>query len=111
MPRGQCKKTCSKCKRPLELTRVDKQRYCRSCHAEHMRRTRPKHSELTDEARKKANARSYLKEYIKRGKVEKKPCEKCGDSIAEAHHEDYDSPLKVIWLCRGHHLELHKNKI
>jgi len=26
------------------------------------------------------------------------------------HHEDYSNPLCVIWLCRFHHLELHRIK-
>lgn len=97
---------CSKCKEPLELPRFGKQGYCRRCHAEYMRLNRSKHSELTPIQKKKANCRSYLNVYIKRGKITKLPCQICGAS-AEAHHEDYDKPLEVIWLCRLHHLELH----
>lgn len=99
---------CSKCGNPLEITRLFKQRYCKSCHAENMRNNRPKHSELPEPARRKANARSYLHVYVKRGKVQKGLCEVCGSERAEAHHEDYTKPLEVHWLCRDHHLELHE---
>jgi hypothetical protein len=72
-----------------------------------MRANRPKHAELKPEARKKANARAYLKEYVKRGYIKKSPCEVCGESKVDGHHDDYDKPLQVKWLCREHHLELH----
>ena len=69
------------------------------------RKTHP----LTGEARKKMNARSYLNSYLKRGKVRRETCKKCGTK-AEAHHPDYSKPLFVIWLCRFHHLKLHQQK-
>jgi len=37
--------------------------------------------------------------------LSKKPCEICGERKVEAHHEDYDKPLKVRWLCKKHHEE------
>lgn len=40
-------------------------------------------------------------------KVFRKPCIVCGKK-AEAHHEDYSKPLKVVWLCGEHHREEHK---
>lgn len=101
---------CCKCGGLIEITRIYKQGYCKSCHAEHMRNNRLKHSELPEPARKKANARSYLHEYVKRGKVMKYPCEVCGSERSEAHHEDYSKPLEVHWLCREHHLELHESR-
>lgn len=35
------------------------------------------------------------------------------DKQVEAHHKDYRNPLDVVWLCRKHHIKLHKkdNKI
>lgn len=72
-----------------------------------MRMHRPKHSELSDEQRLKANVRAILKYYVKMGVIEKKPCQVCGAFDSQAHHEDYSKPLEVIWLCRRHHLETH----
>ena len=33
-------------------------------------------------------------------------CDKKG--IIEGHHEDYDKPLEVQWLCLSHHRKLHR---
>lgn len=79
-------------------------RWCRSCHAARMRHTRPKHSELSQEERLKANARAMANVYQKRGHLVTRPCEVCGttDNI-EKHHDDYSKPLAVRWLCREHH--------
>lgn len=41
------------------------------------------------------------------GELVRKPCQKCGGK-SEAHHSDYSKPLKILWLCRKHHLEWHK---
>lgn len=100
---------CGKCKGQMDESRKGKYGYCKKCHAEYMRKTRPKHSQLPDEARLKANARSYANEYFKRGILKQKPCEICGDEKSEKHHDDYTKPLEVKWLCRKHHLEHHQN--
>lgn len=31
----------------------------------------------------------------------------CGSSKTVAHHEDYDKPLAVWWLCELHHKARH----
>jgi len=105
---GNPKKTCSKCGGELETNRQGKQRYCLSCHNLANRISRTKHSDLPDEARKRANARSYLHVYIRRGKIQKQPCMFCGSEPAQAHHHDYDKPLDVVWLCKAHHGLLHE---
>ena len=40
--------------------------------------------------------------------IKRKPCEVCGatDNI-HAHHDDYDKPLDVRFLCLKHHAEWH----
>src|SRR5690348_5416393 len=72
-----------------------------------MREWRKTHP-LTPEQKKKDNARSYAYVYFKRGKLHKIPCECCGSPKSQMHHEDYDKPLEVIWLCRPCHMRLHE---
>ncbi len=103
------KKTCSKCNVELEDNRKGKYGYCKSCHNEQMRINRPKHSELSEIQRLKANCRSYLNVYLRRGKITKQPCVSCGNTLVEAHHNDYTKPLEVIWYCRECHLNHHNN--
>lgn len=45
---------------------------------------------------------------IRKGDLIKTPCEVCGIEKVEAHHPDYNRPLKVMWLCKKHHVEWHK---
>lgn len=44
---------------------------------------------------------------IKRGILVRQPCEQCGATTVEAHHDDYTRPLSVRWLCNFHHNEWH----
>ena len=41
------------------------------------------------------------------GVLEKQNCEVCGAVKVDAHHDRYDEPLNVRWLCRSHHVKLH----
>lgn len=45
---------------------------------------------------------------VEDGKIVRPPCEVCGVPNAEAHHVDYSRPFDVRWLCRTHHMELHR---
>ncbi len=95
---------CSRCDGPLDRW---PQRYCKACHAAYMREHRPKHSELSDEQRAKANCRSYANVYRRRGKLKQEPCAYCGDPDTQMHHEDYSKPLEVVWVCRACHRAEH----
>lgn len=53
-------------------------------------------------------AQSQVAHAVKMNYVSKLPCFECGSESVEAHHPDYDAPLDVIWLCRKHHAQLHK---
>lgn len=53
----------------------------------------------------------HLKDKARRltDKLTKQSCQICGAEKAEAHHCDYNKPLEVMWLCKKHHVEWHKN--
>ena len=44
----------------------------------------------------------YRSNKIKRGECEFKN-ETCSKGIIQAHHEDYNKPLEINWLCPSHH--------
>lgn len=45
---------------------------------------------------------------LKVGIIARKRCERCGDEKSLAHHESYDRPLEVNWLCQPCHKLRHK---
>lgn len=53
-------------------------------------------------------ARSRLNEALKRGLVTKPAQCQCGSLKVEAHHENYEMPLLVKWLCRACHADIHR---
>jgi len=59
----------------------------------------------------KYKARYTLRNAIKLGKMERLPCERCGDQKSEGHHHDYSKPLDVHWLCKKHHGEQHRTPL
>lgn len=56
----------------------------------------------------KSGAGIILRKAVKLGNLAKLSCQDCGDIKSEGHHPDYSKPLKVIWLCRKHHVLWHK---
>lgn len=54
----------------------------------------------------KKKAMSAVSTAIRDGRLQRQPCEVCGDT-AQAHHDDYSKPLDVRWLCVKHHAEHH----
>ena len=57
---------------------------------------------------KKKNAANDAVAYaLKKERLVRQPCEQCGEKKAIAHHEDYDKPLDVVWLCRPCHYTHH----
>lgn len=52
-------------------------------------------------------ARTMVGNAIRDGRLIRQPCEVCGNSKSQAHHDDYYKPLDVRWLCFVHHREVH----
>lgn len=53
-------------------------------------------------------AHASLRSAIKRGLIERKPCQACGAPETHGHHSDYLRPLDVTWLCPLHHKREHR---
>ena len=57
--------------------------------------------------RGKLQAHGMVRIALLKGTLKRGSCEQCGSFRVEAHHDDYDKPLEVRWLCRRHHQMLH----
>lgn len=56
----------------------------------------------------KRHAHVVVGNALRDGKLNRKPCEVCGNVKSEAHHDDYSKPLLVVWLCDTHHKARHR---
>lgn len=70
----------------------------RERHDAGVKRFRQRHPE-------KVAAKNAVHNAIKRGKLQRQPCEVCGNPDVQAHHDDYTQKLAVRWLCVRHHAE------
>lgn len=68
----------------------------------------PQHLRYSTVYKAKQAVRRKLRHAVDKGVLTRLPCEVCGEVISEGHHEDYNKPLEVKWLCRKHHKEVHK---
>lgn len=53
-------------------------------------------------------ARAETIRAIREGVLTRQPCETCSAEPTEAHHDDYEKPLDVRWLCKSCHRAWHK---
>ena len=135
---GDAMKTCSMCHIRKSTTEYHRNRarddgvavYCKSCtriwarryvrehrkwQCDRVTRYKKKHPLLALEMGRrwsrahphKNNAKSKVGYAIKTGRLVRMPCMVCGHK-AHAHHEDYNKPLDVLWLCPVHHRERHE---
>src|SRR5687768_1066498 len=77
----------------------------KSYFAEYQRQWRLRNAEQWQE---KHAARRALNAAVANGSIQRKPCKDCGHTPAQGHHSDYSKPLAVVWLCKTHHLRLHR---
>lgn len=55
-------------------------------------------------------AHRAVKRAVDKGRLDKWPCQICGDPNTEAHHVSYEKhmQLAVTWLCPEHHGQIHR---
>ncbi|CAL9961168.1 endonuclease [Vibrio phage K24] len=58
--------------------------------------------------KKKYQCHGIVAYAIKCGNLVRNHCEVCYSAKTHAHHDDYDKPLDVRWLCDKHHNEWHR---
>ncbi len=121
-------KTCSSCFEEKPITEFYKSTlnkdgllgYCRVCHGQKIKNKRESKKLLSfdevaphkkfwlAENRLKRKAHQAVAYAVQTGKLIRHPCERCGTTQnVVAHHEDYNKPLDVLWLCKYHHKERH----
>ena len=60
--------------------------------------------------KKQKNAANRVTRAILKGSMKRQPCVICGKVKSEGHHQDYDKPYDIVWLCAEHHRRLHAHK-
>jgi ribosomal protein S27AE len=53
-------------------------------------------------------AHNQVARAIRNGTLVRQACIRCAETKSIAHHEDYDHPLVVMWLCQSCHKQRHK---
>lgn len=61
-----------------------------------------------EQDRRRGIAHNAVSRAIRSGTLSRQPCAVCGNEKSVAHHEDYDKPLDVVWLCQPCHVRRHK---
>lgn len=112
MGKSYDKPMCIKCGKGKEPQRVGKYSYCLKCQYKFVAESykRNPYTTFSEERKLRFRCKSQVFQAVKSGALIKKPCEVCGNPKSEGHHEDYDKPLDVKWLCRLHHAEAHNLK-
>jgi hypothetical protein len=121
-------KTCSTCYEDKPVTEFYRSTlnkdgllgYCKICHNQKIKNKKQSKKLLSfdevaphkkfwlAENKLKRKAHQSVAYAIQTGKLVRQPCERCGTTQhVVAHHEDYNKPLDVLWLCKQHHKERH----
>jgi hypothetical protein len=107
---GEKLHSCYICKRklPHNFFRPDHGRKsglaskCNDCSPFYAKYLRRKKERIRIRDKQKEHANYVIRKMIKDHLLEKLPCEICGYIKAQAHHDDYNKPTQVIWLCQKH---------
>ena len=82
-----------------KIREYDRERGCRQS-PEYLKEYRLKYP-------KKYRAHQIVSRQKRSGNLAEQPCEVCNKTKVVAHHDDYNNPLNVRWLCQAHHKQWH----
>ena len=100
-------KTASGTRMPREYHRAYEAKYFAEPENRSRRNAQMRAYSKAPKTRLHHKARWAVQRAVQAGRLTKQPCEVCGHNPADAHHDDYNKPLDVRWLCRTHHVEHH----
>lgn len=102
---------CKECnKRDVRENRAKRVDYYRAYDRKRGNRVTPERQQAYRDAYpKKTKARNAVGNGVRDGKLHKpKTCQQCGGGgFIHGHHDDYDKPLDVRWLCAACHHQWH----
>ena len=106
---------CKECnKRDVRKNRAENVEYYREYDRKRYREDPSFKQRIAETTRRwnKSNPLGYKAHYllgnaIRDGRLKKGVCEICGDKNVHGHHDDYNKPLDVRWLCPAHHRQHH----
>ena len=103
---GKCKECTKKDVTENRWKNVDK---IRAYDRDRGNRQSPEYGKMYRESQPmKEKARRNVTNAVQGGKLSRGCCEICGvDSPVHGHHDDYNKPLDVRWLCVAHHKQWH----
>lgn len=92
-------------------TSTKRKEYMREYKEKNREKIRENQKRYRERNRQKVNAQAVLNYHVKVGNIEiPEMCSLCErkDQKLESHHDDYNKPLDVIWVCNRCHKKLHK---
>ena len=98
---------CSEChEENVDVLDVHGVWYCSKCYKENSNHLSYRHK-MNEKDKMMQKARIIVHKMVKEGSLFPEKCIVCGKLPTEAHHEDYNKPLNVKWVCKKHHKEIH----
>jgi ribosomal protein S27AE len=104
----ECNKNDVTANRNKNIERVREYDRARGKEPERIKASREIIRAWRNEDSRRVLAHTSVARAVRNGSLVRQPCIRCGEVKSVAHHEDYDKPLDVMWLCQPCHKQRHK---
>lgn len=103
----ECAKGDANAHRKENIERIRKYDRDRAKNPERKKTSQEVTKKWRQEDKRRSSVHNKVARAIRSGKLVRNSCERCGNEKSYAHHEDYDKPLDVMWLCQPCHKQRH----